>query len=113
MDRDAAYLLDMLIAARKVIEYTSGLTWDNFHQNEMLQDAVMRHLQIIGEAARSITEQKRNAHQELPWRNMIGMRNRLVHHYFGIELTIVWDTIQKDIPLLITGLEPLIPPERR
>jgi uncharacterized protein with HEPN domain len=110
MWRDDAYLLDILNAARKVIQYTTGVREEEFDRNEVLQDAAMRQLGIIGEAARKISQEFRNAHSEIPWSEMIGMRNRLIHEYARINLQKVWGTVQNDVPHLIVLIEPLVPP---
>ncbi|MBI3802038.1 MAG: DUF86 domain-containing protein [Deltaproteobacteria bacterium] len=110
MWRDDAYLLDILNAARKVSQFITGATEEEFERNELLQSATMRQLGIIGEAARKVSQETRNAHSEIPWSEMIGMRNRLIHEYSRINLKRVWDTIQNDIPRLMTLIEPLVPP---
>jgi len=110
MWRDEAYLLDILNAARKVTQYTAGVTEEEFGGSDLLQDATMRQLGIIGEAARKVSQETRNAHPEIPWSEMIGMRNHLIHEYSRINLKRVWDTIQNDIPRLLTLIEPLVPP---
>ena len=110
MWRDDAYLLDIFNAARRIVQYTTGVTEEGFERNELLQDATMRQLEIIGEAARKVSQENRSAHPEIPWSDMIGMRNRLIHEYSRINLKRVWDTIQNDIPRLITLIEPLVPP---
>ena len=111
MQRDDAYLLDILIAARKARKFLEGVTWEEFKRSELHQNAVMRALEIIGEAARRVSQQTRDAHPEIPWTQMIGMRNRLIHEYFRIDLAAVWDTVQNDLPGLIELIEPLVPPE--
>jgi uncharacterized protein with HEPN domain len=111
MQRDDAYLLDILIAARKALEFLEGMTWDAFEQSELHQNAVIRPLEIIGEAARRVSQQTRDAHPEIPWAQMIGMRNRLIHEYFRVNLVTVWETVRNDLPSLITLIEPLVPPE--
>jgi uncharacterized protein with HEPN domain len=72
---------------------------------------VIRPLEIIGEAARLVSQETRDTHPEIPWEQMIGMRNRLIHEYFRVNLTTVWETIQNDLPPLIAQIEPLVPPE--
>jgi len=112
MWRDEAYLLDILIAARKIVSFTSGVSREQFQQDELLQNAVMRPLTIIGETARSLSPQIKSLHPEIPWEDMIGLRNRLVHEYFRIDMGKVWDTVEKDIPVLIRQIEPLVPPDK-
>ncbi len=108
---DVAYLLDMLIAARDAVSFVSELTRNQFEQSRLHQDALFKALEVIGEAAGRVTEQTRNRHPEIPWPKIIGMRNRLVHAYFEVDLDKVWDTAQDEIPRLITLLGPLVPPE--
>ncbi|MBI3946666.1 MAG: DUF86 domain-containing protein [Armatimonadetes bacterium] len=111
MRRDDSYLLDMLVGARTVARYTAGVTWEEFEQNAILQDAVVRQVPIIGEAARALSPECRAAHPEIPWSDIIAMRHRLVHHYFAIRAPLAWDVVEQDIPALIEQLTPLVPPE--
>ena len=111
MWRDEAYLLDILIAARKVSRYVEGVSWESFKEDDRTQDAVIRNLQIIGEAAHKLSNEFQSGHPEVPWGEIIGMRHRLVHDYSRINVAKVWETAQDDIPLLIRWIEPLVPPE--
>ncbi|MGH8248217.1 MAG: HepT-like ribonuclease domain-containing protein [Gammaproteobacteria bacterium] len=111
MWRDDAYLLDMLLAVRKALQFTNGVSREQFLESDLLQNAVMRLIQIIGEAARHISPDFQKAHPDIPWHDMIGMRHRLVHEYFRIDATRVWEVIQQDLPTLIPLIEPLIPPD--
>ena len=111
MWRDEAYVLDMLLAARKVRRFTRGVTETQFYADELRQQAVMHLIQIIGEAARKVSAEYEQAHPEIPWRLMVGMRNRLVHEYFRIDLGKVWEVVEKDLPALIPLLEALVPSE--
>ena len=111
MWRDDAYLLDMLLAARKVLKFTRGTTWDQFVNDDLVQNAVMRQIQIIGEAARKVSPQYQQGHSEIPWNQIIGMRNRLVHEYFRIIPRQVWEVVKKDIPNLVRLIEPLVAPD--
>ncbi|HSN88285.1 MAG TPA: HepT-like ribonuclease domain-containing protein [Thermoanaerobaculia bacterium] len=76
-----------------------------------MQDGVMRNLQIIGEAARKVSDESRATHSGIPWTEIIGMRNRLVHEYFRIDVEKIWETARDDIPALVRLIEPLVPPE--
>jgi uncharacterized protein with HEPN domain len=111
MWRDEAYLLDILIAARKVSRYMEDASWESFKEDDRTQDAVIRNLQVIGEAARQLSDEFQSIHPEVPWSEIIGMRNRLVHDYSRIDVTKVWETARDDIPPLIRWIEPLVPPE--
>lgn len=112
MWRDDAWLLDMLIAARKAVTYTQGMTVNQFATNELAQNAVIRVLEIVGEAARQVSLKKQDAHPEIPWAELVGLRNRLIHEYFRIDVEKVWDMVRDEIPGLIVALEQLVPPER-
>ena len=111
MRRDDAYLLDILIAARKALAFVAGMSREAFERSDLHQNAVIRPLEIIGEAARLVSQQTRDAHPDIPWEQMTGMRNRLIHEYFRVDVRTVWDTLQNDLPRLITLIEPLVPPE--
>ena len=77
----------------------------------MTQLAILKAVEIVGEAASRVSADTKEAHPEIPWPKIIGLRNRLVHAYFEVNLERVWETVQRDIPYLITQLEPLTPPE--
>ncbi len=111
MWRDDAYLLDMLLAAQKVQAFTQGVTLDRFQKDDVLQNAVMHLIQIIGEAATKISPEFKQEHPEVPWKEIIGMRHHLVHEYFRINQERVWEVVKKDLPELISLIEPLVPPE--
>ena len=111
MRRDDAYLLDILIAVRQALKFVEGVKKSEFEDNDLLQSAVMRPLEIIGEAASKISSKMRKVNPQIPWNEMVGMRNRLIHEYFRVNYEAVWDTIQKDLPALILQIEPLIPKE--
>ena len=109
MRRSEAYLLDMLIHARKAIKFASGLTYEEFTQSELHKNAILKSIEIIGEAASHVSPETRDAHSGIPWHEIIGMRNRLVHGYFEVNFIRVWDTVTQDLPALIAQLEPLVP----
>ena len=108
---DTAYLLDMLLAARDAVDFADGVTFAQFEQSRLHQNAILKAIEIVGEAAARIDNETRQAHSEIPWSEIIGMRNRLVHAYFEVDLTRVWETVQDDLPRLIKLIEPLVPPE--
>ena len=111
MRHDDAYLLDMLLSARDAAEFAAGLTFPQFEQSQLHQNAILKAIEIIGEAAAPISEETKQAHPGIPWPEIIGMRNRLVHAYFEVDLKRVWKTALQDIPRLIDFIEPLVPPE--
>jgi len=113
MARDDAYLVDILDAAKLALAYVSDKTKDEFDHDIQCQDAVIRRLEIIGEAARRVSEQTKASFPHLPWNAMMNMRNVLIHEYDGVDLPIVWDTVQNDLPPLIAVLERIVPPKER
>ena len=99
MRDDAGRLQDILDSIQRIEERIGGGR-QRFESDEMLQVWVVYHLQIIGEAARSVSQKSRVAHPEIPWTDVIAMRNLLVHEYFGVDLEEVWSTAVNDLPLL-------------
>jgi uncharacterized protein with HEPN domain len=111
MQRDEAYLLDMLISARDARSVVEELSREKFQSSRIHQLASLKAIETIGEAASRISDTFRAAHPEIPWRKIIGMRNRLIHAYFKVDIDKVWETIQDDLPPLIEHLQLLVPPE--
>ncbi len=108
MKNDKTYLRHIIDAIGKAREYVAGKSYDEFTQNSLIVDGVVRELEIIGEASSNITEAFQEAHLEIPWSRMIGMRNRLIHEYFGVDKKVVWDTVANDLPELRKDLEYLL-----
>ncbi len=108
---DSAYLLDMLLAARDAVSFTVGISYDEFVRDRRTQLSVLKSVEIVGEAAAHVSDEAKRAHPAIPWREIVGIRNRLVHVYFDIDLLLVWNTVRNDLPVLIGQLEPLVPPE--
>jgi uncharacterized protein with HEPN domain len=111
MHRDGAYIFDIVEAARIAMRYLEDMTEEEFSHDVRSQDSVIRRLEIIGEAARRVSEQTQESNPEVPWRSMIGMRNLMIHDYDDVDLSIVWQTVKQDLPRLVVLLEPLAPPE--
>jgi uncharacterized protein with HEPN domain len=111
MRGDDARLLDMLLAARKIVRFMQGVSFKAFEVNELLQSGVMREFTVLGEAARTIDPETKVRLSTIPWASIQGMRHRLVHEYFDVRLNVVWDTSQNDIPALIPLLEAAVPPD--
>ena len=100
----------MLLHARRAASKVADLSRDDFDENDDLQLALVYLAQVVGEAASRLTTEQRDAHAEIPWRDIIGMRHVVVHDYFRIDLDVVWDTATKSIPQLIEALEHVVPP---
>jgi uncharacterized protein with HEPN domain len=96
MNRSIISLMDILESMNRIDTYILGVNYDSFLNNQMLIDAVIRNLEIIGEAARNLPDELKNKYPELPWRNMIGLRNILIHQYFGVDESIIWEVITVD-----------------
>ncbi|WKZ34954.1 MAG: DUF86 domain-containing protein [Anaerolineales bacterium] len=111
MSRDDTYLVDILESAKIALDYVFGKTWDQFYEDIQCQDAVVRRIEIIGEAARRVSEGTRNQHPQIPWREMTSMRNLVVHEYDVVDINQVWDTVQNKLPPLIKELAKIVPPE--
>lgn len=102
------YLEDIKDCIRKIEQYTKGESFDAFTHNTMIIDAVVRNIEIIGEAANNMPEELKEKHVEIPWYEIKGMRNRIVHEYFGVDEKVLWDTIKEDIPKLKEQIEKIV-----
>lgn len=103
----------MLDAAREAVTFTANLTRSDLDGNRMLVLAVVKTIEIIGEAASRVTVEGRAEAPGLPWQQIIAMRNRLIHGYFDVDLDIVWSTVQGELPPLIAELEAIIASHRQ
>ena len=113
-ERDPAYLWDMIEAARAAVDYTENLTLEKFlatdRERDIMRLAVERQLEILGEAARRVSSQFREAHPELPWREIVGLRNVISHEYDKVNYESIFRIVRDRLPVLIAMLEPLVPP---
>lgn len=105
---DRTRILHMIDASKKAVYFTKDSVRQDLDKNELLQLALVKLVEIIGEAANGTSHTYRQKHPEIPWSQIIAMRNRLVHAYFAIDLDILWQTVQIDIPSLVLLLEKLI-----
>lgn len=107
--RDPDLLIeDMLASIHKIERYIAGLNEDTFRQDEKTIDAVVRNLEILGEAARQMPPDFVVRHQAVAWRQIAGLRNRIVHDYFGLDLEIIWQVVRDDLPQLKLSLESVV-----
>jgi uncharacterized protein with HEPN domain len=102
------YLADMRDAVDRVLRYTMGGR-EAFFADPMIQDAVIRNLEVMGEAVRKVSESTRSSHPEIPWRQIAGTRDRVIHGYFTVDLEIVWEIVETELPLLRDRLAALFP----
>ncbi len=98
MRNDTTYLAHIRDAIETIAEYIEGVAYEQFSTNKMMIDAVVRELEIIGEASNNLTEEFRQKYADMSWRRMKDMRNFLIHEYFGVNKRIVWDTCKNDLP---------------
>jgi uncharacterized protein with HEPN domain len=102
------FLNDMLESIERIKEYTSGLTLEGFLIDRRTQDAVLRNLEILGEAARKLASAIRERYRDIPWAQIISLRNRLIHGYFVVDYGVVWDIIKNDLPILQERLKEIL-----
>jgi len=102
------YLRDILENAEKAVEFVSGMSGDDFLGDEKTVFAVIRAIEILGEATKKIPSEVREKYSDIPWREMAGTRDKLVHDYFGVNLAVIWKTVTEDIPSLIPLLQQVI-----
>ena len=100
MKSDRIYLRHINEAIESIEEYLSGVSYSKFTSNKMVLDAVVRELEIIGEASNNLSDDFREEHADVFWRQMKDMRNFLIHEYFGVNAKVVWDTCKNDLPVL-------------
>lgn len=110
-ERDAAYLWDMLDAAKTVVSFTVGVKYHQYEKDRKLQLAVERAIEIIGEAAGRVSKEFQASCPNIPWRGIIGQRNILAHEYGDIKQERMWVVVAERIPELIAILEPFVPPD--
>jgi len=105
---DRVYLEHILEAAGKAARYLRGIDEAGFRKDTLVQDGVIRQIEIMGEAAKRVSPEYRSAHPDIPWQDMAGMRDKLIHDYFGVDIMQVWLTATEDLPPLIHRIEYLI-----
>ncbi|MCB1885602.1 MAG: DUF86 domain-containing protein [Geminicoccaceae bacterium] len=106
--RDAALLLDMALAAQDALGFVAGLDEAGFLASRLHQNAVIRSLEVVGEAAGKVSPATRASHPEISWREITGMRHRLIHGYADVRVDLVWTVVTGYLPDLLAALDPLI-----
>ena len=107
MKDDAVYIKHIIESIEKIERFILDLDFDEFREDDLVLSATVRELEVIGEASNKLSVEFKKAHTNIPWDNIINMRNRLIHEYFGVDEKIVWDTCKEDLPPLKNTLAKL------
>ncbi len=102
------FLAHIAESIRTIEQYTANLTQDTFNRSPQVQDAVVRRLEIIGEAAKSIPNEFKSRHSEIPWKKIAGMRDVLIHKYFSVDLNLLWNLLEKELKILQSQIDNLL-----
>ena len=102
---DAAILEDIRAAIDRILSYSQELTYDDFLTDIKTQDAIIRNIEILGEAAKLLSERAKEMYPDVPWKDIAGTRDKLIHDYFGVNIDVVWSIVSNDIPLLNKEIE--------
>lgn len=102
------YLKDILAAIDRVEEFVAGMDLEAFQTDDKTSSAVLRKFEIIGEAAKQITDEVRQKHTAVPWKEMAGMRDKLIHSYFGVDYPLVWETVRKRLPQVASEIRKIL-----
>lgn len=105
---DAELIQDISESINRIISYTENINYEQFKKDLKTQDAVFRNIEIMGEAVKSLSEQIKSKHLEIPWKNIAGTRDKLIHDYFGVNIDIVWDIVLNEIPDLRLKIRKII-----
>lgn len=108
---DVEYLADTKEAILRINAYTEQLSYEQFLEDKKTQDAVVRNLEIIGEAVKNISEESKSRFPQIPWKDLAGVRDKLIHHYFGVNFDIVWNIVKQELPDVLSQLEEILKSE--
>ncbi len=105
---DMDFLADCKEAILRISAYTEDLSYEQFLEDKKTQDAVARNLEIIGEAAKNVSEELKRKYPQVPWQDLAGVRDKLIHHYFGVNFDIVWNIVRQELPNVLSQLEGIL-----
>jgi uncharacterized protein with HEPN domain len=105
---DFELLSDIHEAIKRITDYLTDMSREKFYKDTRTQDAVVRNLEIIGEASKNISKQLKDKYISVPWKEMAGIRDRLIHHYFGVNIDIVWSVAADDLPYLVKSIKAML-----
>lgn len=108
MDRNKLHLLHVRDAVDKILEYSNGLTFDEFAKNTTFYDAILMQIIVLGEAVFNLSDEFKEIHHELPWYEAVGLRNRIAHGYLETKPESIWDTVVNDIPKLKRQIDQIL-----
>ncbi len=103
--KDTAVVQDMKESIDRIISYTSKIEYDDFLQDYKTQDAVIRNIEILGEAVKLLSDETKEKYPNIPWKDIAGTRDKLIHDYFGVNIDVVWDIAKNEIPSLSVYLK--------
>jgi uncharacterized protein with HEPN domain len=108
ISNDLAYIDHILDCIRKINKFSRGLSLEDFRNSELVQDAIIRNIEIIGEASKKISKDTKLTYYKVQWKEIAGMRDKLIHDYLGVDVDVVWKTIKEDIPALKKQISEII-----
>ena len=103
--KDVDLIQDIAESMSRIISYTRNMEYDEFKKDKKTQDAVIRNIGIMGEATKALSEKVRKDNANIPWKNVAGTRDKLIHNYFGVNIDIIWNIVQDEIPSLLPEIE--------
>ncbi len=109
--KNIIYIKHIRDAIKSILEYTKDVNKKSFNSKELIQDAIIRRIEIIGEAVKNVSNEFREKYSDIPWKKIVGMRDKLIHGYFNVDVERVWNVIINDIPVLKKQIEDIIDKE--
>jgi uncharacterized protein with HEPN domain len=102
---DLAYTDHIIYCIKKIRKFVKGIDKKEFAKNELIQDAIIRNFEVIGEASKKISPDFKKVYYDIPWKEISGMRDKLIHDYLGVDIEVIWKTIEQDLPILQKNLK--------